>query len=406
MTASVEDGLGTVEYIANPYPTYALLRDEHPLYWSEKWSVWIVSRYEDVQRILGDFDAFSNAGRFGAISQSLSPNERLQLQPVINHNSVGMLQADPPDHTRLRSLVRKVFSPRVIKNITPLVHSVVGEVLEKASREGGLEVVTDLAFRVPIAVICELLGVPRSDADLFMKWADAISSFQATGAPDPVNSQRAAIAVVEIENYFDEVCTSRRSQPGDDLISIMIRARDGDSSLTHAELINMSVNLLFAGHETTKSLIANATLALMNHDSQRLRLVEDPSMISIAIEESLRFDSPVQRGWRRVSRPQELYGQHLRVDDVIFMMIGAANRDPRVFDDPDDFDITRQPNRHIAFGYGIHHCIGAPLARIEGPVAVGALFRQFPHMRVTQSVTWINSIHVRSPQSLQLEIVS
>jgi len=254
--------------------------------------------------------------------------------------------------------VRKVFSPKLIADVRPSVQKIVDRILDRADADGGIDVVADLAFRLPIEVICDLLGVPRADGDQLHEWAGDVASFQATGYPDPGNAQRAARAIQEVEAYFDEVCAGRRNELGSDLVSIMLEAEEEGSRLTHEELINMCVNLLFAGHETTMSLISNATVALLRDDAERLRLKKDPRMLNSAIEEALRYESPIQRGWRRVSSRVVMHGLELRENDIVFMMIGSANRDERVFVSSETFDIGRDPNRHMAFGHGVHHCLG------------------------------------------------
>jgi cytochrome P450 len=404
LTGSLDERLGDKQYIADPYPIYRELRDDHPIFWSDRWGVWIVSRYEDVQAVLRDHTCFSNAGRFSAMAELLPPEARDKLRPFLLHNSAGMLQSDPPDHSRLRALVRRVFSPRVIKDIAPVVSSTVDEILSQACRAGSIELVSELAFPLPIRVICVLLGVPHEDEQKFLEWGEQIGSFQATGAPEASNVARISAAIQELEYYFDWICAKRRSLPGRDIISIMLEADEDGSRLAHSELINMCVNFLLAGHETTKSLIANAVVTLLGHQDQLDRLRQREVTTGSAVEEALRFESPVQRAWRRVSAPVSIHGQWLEPDQIVFMMVGAANRDDRVFDSPDKFDVSRADNRHLAFGSGIHHCIGAPLARIEGPIAIDALLNRCQHVELREPFTWNDNIHVRCPTAVHLEL--
>jgi cytochrome P450 len=401
---ALDERLGDKQYIADPYPIYRELRDDHPIYRSDKWGVWIVTRYEDVQALLRDHASFSNAGRFSAIAELLVPADREKLQPFLLHNSAGMLQSDPPDHSRLRALVRRVFAPRVIKDIAPVVSSMADEILSEARRAGGIELVSELAFPLPMRVICVLLGVPPEDERKFLEWGGQIGSFQATGAPDAGNVTRISSAIQELESYFEWICALRRRQPGRDLISIMLEAEEDGSRLAHGELINMCVNLLLAGHETTKSLIANAVVTLLGHRDQLERMRRGEVTIGSAVEEALRFESPVQRAWRRVRGPVSIHGEHLEPNQLIFMMIGAANRDDRVFDSPDEFDVGRSDNRHLAFGSGVHHCIGAPLARIESPIAVDALFKRCRNVELREPFAWNDNIHVRCPAAVHLEL--
>jgi cytochrome P450 len=249
-------------------------------------------------------------------------------------------------------------------------------------------------------VICELLGIPRSDASQLVSWASDIASFQATGGARFDNAMRASRAVENIEHYFSRLCEERRNSLGEDLISLMLKARDSDDQLTDDELINMCANFLLAGHETTRSLIGNGLLTLLNHPVQLESLRSDPQLITSAVEECLRFESPVQRGWRRVVSDTTVRGQDIKAGQLVFMMLGAANRDPQHFETPDLFDIGRHDNRHLAFGYGIHFCIGAPLARLEGPIAISALIARFPKLRLDGDVRWNQNIHARGLQSL------
>jgi len=398
-------GLGSAAFIDDPYPAYRILREADPVHWSEAWGVWVVTRYDDVVALLKDPVTYSNRDRFSAMAEMLPGDVQAQVQPLVRHNSVGMLQSDPPDHTRLRRLVRDVFTPRVIESIRLRVQEIVDGILDAAALQGHIEVVHDLAYRLPMQVICELLGVPPRDHEQFFAWAEAVSSFQATGKATATNALRAATATLDVEAYFDRLCAHRRGGSSDDLIGVMMAAEDAGDRLGHEELINMSVNLLFAGHETTKSLIANGLLTLLRHPG-KIDDVEGGRVVAgSVIEECLRFESPIQRAWRRVARDHDMAGRTLREGQLVFMMLGSANRDERRFPDPDSFLPFRPDNRHVAFGYGIHFCIGAPLARIEAPIAISTLLRRFPAARLAGDVTWNPNVHVRSPRSLVLDLM-
>ena len=383
----------------DPFPTYARLRAEDPVHWSDAWGVWVVTRYADIQAVIRDSATFSNAGRFAALVESLPPEEMWAADIVRRHNAVGMLQSDPPDHTRLRGLIRQVFTPRVVEGLRPRVDALVARALDRVDPEG-FDVIHDLAFRLPISVILELLGLPEEDTDYVARLADDVSSLQSTGRAVSANAHRAATAIVEIEAYFDRVCRARRTALGDDLISRMVSARLDDERLSDDEMINMCVNLLFAGHQTTEHLIGNAALLLLDHPDARQALMSDPSLWDTAIEECLRFQSPIQRAWRRVAAPTSLHGRDLAAGQLVYLMLGSANRDPDVFPEPETFDIRRKPNRHLAFGYGIHFCIGAPLARLEGPIALRHLFTRYPELEVVEPPARVKSIHLRGVDRL------
>jgi cytochrome P450 len=296
--------------------------------------------------------------------------------------------------------VRIAFTPRVVERLRSRVDAIVNDLVTQVEPNGSMDVIKDVAEPLPLMVISELLGVPRADASQFVVWASDIASFQATGSAQLDNALRASRAVENIEQYFSRVCEERRAALGDDLISLMVSARDAEDQLTNDELINMCANFLLAGHETTRSLIGNGLLTLLTHPAQLDKLRANPQLITEAIEECLRFESPVQRGWRRVASDITVAGQDIKAGQLVFLMLGAANRDPQHFNEPDEFDVQREDNRHLAFGYGIHFCIGAPLARLEAPIALWTLINRFPKLRLNGDVRWNQNIHARGLQSL------
>lgn len=396
--------LGTPTFTDDPYPVYRRLREEDPVHWSDTWSVWVMTRYDDIQAVLRDPETFSNRGRFASLMGQLPAHIQLQAASVTRHNSSGMLQEDPPNHRRLRTLVRDAFTPRVIDGMRPRVREIIDGFLDEIDPTEPFDLIERLAFRLPITVISELMGLPRADSERFALWADDVASFQATGHADADNARRAARAIEAVEDYFREVCDARRRTPADDLISRLVMAREEGDRLTQEELLNMCVNLLFAGHQTTEHLIANGLHALLRHPDQLRLLYEQPDLLPSAVEECLRYESPIQRAWRRVDVDTTVRGRTLRAGDLVFAMLGSANRDPDVFDDPDRFDITRSPNRHLAFGYGIHFCIGAPLARLEAPLALGALLERWPGLRLAGESTRERNIHLRGFTELRVAV--
>ncbi len=292
-----------------------------------------------------------------------------------------MLVADPPDHTRLRTLVQKAFTPRMVERLRPRIETLVEEALNAAGERGGMDLVADLAYPLPVTVIAELLGVPVEDRAAFRRWSDAL-----VGALDPVapaNRRGAVLAARDaLHAYLRQVIAERRADPRDDLISRLVEAEEQGDRLSGPELLAMGVLLLVAGHETTVNLISNGVNALLNHPDQLARLHREPELIEPAVEELLRYDSPVQLTGRVALEALELGGQRVEPGQMVTLMLGAANRDPRVFADPGRLDLGRDPNPHLAFGRGIHFCLGAPLARLEGQIAIGALIRRFPGLRL------------------------
>lgn len=405
MVASAEaldQSLGAAAFTADPYPTYAALRDTDPVHWSDAWSVWVLTRYVDIHRILKQPHLFSNAGRFEALMDQLPGSAQEDVAAVVRHNSAGMLQSDPPDHTRLRQLVRNAFTPRVIEEMKPRVQNIVDQLLDELHPLGRADFIDRFAFRLPLTVICDIMNLPVSDSERFLALGNDIASVQATGRADLENAKRGARAVEEIEDYFRAIIQDRMRHPGTDLISRMVLARDQGDQLSEDELVGMCVNFLFAGHQTTEHLIGNGLFTLLRHPDQLARLQVDGGLVQSAVEECLRYESPIQRGWRRATADIEFEGKQISNGDLLFLMLGSANRDPAIFERPDTFDIGRSPNRHLAFGHGIHFCIGAPLARLEAPIAISTVLARFPSLRVGDEPEWEPNVHLRGLRSLTL----
>ena len=396
--------LGTRAFIDDPYPIYAELRRRDPIHWSDAWGTWVLTRYDHTMEVFRTPSVFSNAGRFSALLEQLPHKAQLEAAAIARHNAQGMLQSDPPDHTRLRALVRMAFTPRVIESLRERVHEIVNAMIDEHLAAGSMDVIADFAHVLPLTVICDLMGIPADDRGLFFEWGADFSGFQATGGARTDNARRAAAAVEKLEVYFNDLCNERRTHPGEDLISHMVEAQITGDRLTQDELINMSVNLLFAGHDTTRSLIGNALLILLCHPHDLETLRREPSAWKVAIEECLRYESPVQRGWRRMASDHEFHGRQLKEGQLVFMMLGAANRDPAQFPVADTFDIRRSENRHLAFGYGIHFCIGAPLARLEAPIALETLIHRAPALEMEEAPRWNDNIHLRGLDSLNVRL--
>jgi cytochrome P450 len=366
----------------DPYPFYRRFREEDPAHYSEAGKVTILSRYADCAALLRDHRARSDTTKSDAfreqvLAQGLDPDE------VIANQTRPFVFQDPPDHTRLRGLVNKAFTPRVVETLKPRVQQIVDELLDAAERRGEMDVVADLAFPLPVAMICQLLGVPNEDVGRFREWSSVAAR---SLDPDFVLPQeeiaRRQTAFDEFDEYFRDLIATRRADLRDDLLSALIVAEDQGDKLTENELIATGILLLIAGHETTVNLIGNGTLALLRFPDQAQRLRDDPSLLHTAIEELLRFDSPVQLTVRVAGDEIALPTATLQKGQMAILMLGAANRDPEQFADPDRIDVGRMDNRHLAFGMGIHFCLGAPLARMEGQAAIGDIVRRFPDMRL------------------------
>jgi cytochrome P450 len=384
---AIDSVLISEEFLRNPYPMLHRLRSEAPVYWSESIGGWVITRYDDVITTFRNVAPFSNEGRLGRAVDYLPPEQRANFGAFRNHYATkSLLHSDPPDHTRLRSLMNKAFTPRVVEAMRPRIQALVDELLSQALSTGEVDLVRDLASPLPAIVIAQILGAPAEDRQLFKQWADDILAFQGLNRPDLAVLERSQHGLVEIRAYLTGLIADRRQHPRDDLISLLVAAEADGERLNEAELLATCVTLLIAGHETTLSLIGNGLLTLLQHPEQLEQLRQDPTLMPAAIEEMLRYESPVSRQPRLIKYDLVLGDQDLRQGQMAFQFLNAANRDPAYFPDPDRFDLRRQNNRHLAFGNGIHFCIGAPLSRIEGPIAIAAVLLRMPTLRLTNDV--------------------
>ena len=381
------------EFHADPYPFYHRLREEDPVHQSPL-GFWVLTRYDDVIFLLRD-PRFGREG-FAPVLSTVYGQEVASLPR-------SMLFRDPPDHTRLRNLVNRAFTPRVVESLRPRIQQIVEQLLDRVKDSKRMDLIEDLAYPLPVTVICEMLGVPASDRDRIRRWsADVARSLDAIGLPsDPEIVERGVSGRHALAEYFLELIPDRRRRPGQDLLSLLITAEEQGDRLTEGELLAMCILLFIAGHETTVNLIGNGVLALLQHPEQWARLRNEPTLIQGAVEELLRYDSPVQRTARIPTVAVEIGGRTIEAGTMIVAAIGAANRDPQHFPDPDRLDITRRDNRHVAFGFGIHFCLGAPLARLEGQIAISALLRRTPDLNLTMTTPeWRESSTLRGLKAL------
>jgi cytochrome P450 len=313
-----------------------------------------------------------------------------------------MLFVDPPDHTRLRTLVNKAFTPAAIGRLRSRVEELTAQLLDRVADAGELDLVDDLAYPLPVTVICELLGVPAQDQTRFRAWSGAlVHLLDPLVATDTL--QRALAARTALRGYLGALVAQRRAYPAEDLLTALVAAEDQGHRLSEPELVSMCLLLLIAGHETTVNLIANGTLALLTNPAQRDRLAADPRLAASAVEELLRYDSPVQLTARHVLADLEVGGRRVGEGETVLAVLGAANRDPAQFPEPDRLDLARSLNRHLAFGGGIHFCLGAPLARMEAQIALTALLGRFPRLCLGDSPpTWRDTVTLRGLASLPL----
>jgi cytochrome P450 len=375
------------EYIANPYPLYHQLRRDDPVRWDEGMSSWVLTRYADVVAALRD-PRFS-AERF-MTDTSWVPQEWLEtLGPPIHALTRQILFLDPPDHTRLRGLVVKAFTPRVVEALRPRIQRIVDELLDAVQAQGRMEFMRDFAYPMPAIVIAELLGVPLEDRNLFTKWSGDFGTLLEGSNLTFEGVAQALGGVSEFMEYFRQLIRQRRTAPRDDLLQAMIAAEEQGDKLSEEELLGNCVLLLAAGHGTTTYLISNGLFALLQHPEQLQQLRDNPTLVSSAVVELLRYDSPVQMTDRRAKEDLEIGGKRIQAGQGVVMSLGAANRDPAQFAEPDRLNLRRQENRHVAFGQGIHFCLGAALARAEAEIAFNTLLRRLrePHVEM-EGLEW------------------
>jgi cytochrome P450 len=387
--ADIGEVLLSPAFIEDPYATLHELRDAAPVLWSSSVGGWVLTRYDDVVVTFKDTDTYGNAGRMTRVLNHLEPAAQEKLTPFRKHyETQGLIHSDPPDHTRIRRLVLKAFTPPAIEAMRPQIQSIVDELLDRMEPRGHAELIEEFAFALPVTVLAAILGVPRSDAPRFRHWADDLLAFQGRNKPAAATLFTSQAMLIEAREYLAELIAVKRAEPDGSVLSQLVAAEAEGDKLTMDELLSTTVTFLVAGHETTTSLIGNGVLTLVQHRDQWDAIEDDPTLVTKAVEEILRFESPVSRQPRLVRRDTELGGQRLKEGDVAFQMLGAANRDPAVFHDPDTFDIRRDPNRHIAFGLGPHFCIGAPLSRAEGQIAFATLTRRMPNLELDGAPRW------------------
>ncbi|SSC25136.1 Cytochrome P450, B-class, partial [Klenkia terrae] len=379
---AVELDLFSPAAVADPYAVFDHLRDTDPVHWSPRYRSWIVTRHADVSAALRDA-RFSSDRISPFVDAKLSgPDADPALRQTFAVLADWMVFKDPPDHTRLRRLLRTAFTPRSVAALEPRVRALSDELLDAVAGAGRADLVGSYAYPLTAAVIAEMLGVPAADRDLFKGWSDSISALVFAGLGTPERYERAADGMLELRDYLGDLAERATRDPGDDLVSALVQARDDDDSLSHDEVISTGVLLLFAGHETTTNLIGNGLLALLQHPDQRALLESGEVGIGPAIEEFLRYDGPAKTVVRQMAVDVELGGQVLRAGQRVFLCPPSANRDPAVFARPGELDLTRRENPHVGFGFGLHYCLGAPLARLEAGVAIPAVLDRLPGLEL------------------------
>src|SRR6266487_726012 len=384
---------------ANPFPFYAQLRAQAPVFAVKlptKERAWLVTRYDDVLSVLKD-ERFAKDRR-----NAMSP-EQLKKQPWIppmfKPLERNMLDLDSPDHTRLRALVHKAFTPRLIEQMREQIQALTNELLDAVEPNGSMDLIADFALPLPLTVIGRILGVPSEDNDKFHRWTKTMIS----GGTNR-NLFVLVPSMMSFMGYLKKLIKQRRAAPKDDLVTALVQAKDGSDSLSEDEILAMIVILLVAGHETTVNLIGSGTLALLEHPDQLAKLRNEPTLIKTAIEELVRFVCPVETATERYAREDiPIVGTTIPRGELVLAVLGSANRDAKYFDNPDALDITRSNNKHLSFGHGVHYCLGAPLARLEGQIAISTLLQRMPNLHLSvapDQLRWHGAFVLRGLEAL------
>jgi cytochrome P450 len=411
---AVPDDLLTADAGADPYALFRTLRAEDPVHWSEKHRAWLITRYDDVSAAFQN-KAFSNdrvrpvlarKKKAAAENPAAEGSGPSASDRVLGLMTGWMVVNDPPVHTRLRKLAASAFKAQRIAVMGEQITAIVDELLDAfLAGVGPQDLISQIAYPLPATVIATMLGAPADDRDRFREWSDelALVAFGTGGSARAERHERALRGLQEMDAYFRSLVELRRREPGSDMLSAMMEKEnraDGSTALTDDELVAMCALLLFAGHETTTNSIANATLALLRHPDQLAALRADPELLNPAVEELLRFDGPIKVLNRWVVAETAVRGRTISPGDRVHLVLASANRDPEKFADPDSLDITRTPNPHIAFGKGIHACIGAQLARMETRIAVDRIVRRMPGLSLVEEPLWKDALASRSMETL------
>jgi pimeloyl-[acyl-carrier protein] synthase len=388
------------EVRANPYPFYEQLRAQDPVHWDEELGFWVLTRYADIVAVYHD-SRFSRAQGLRRGYERLPESEQMIAEPVYHSFSKTMFYSDPPYHTRLRGLVNSAFTPAAVEQMRPYIQKTVDDLLDNVQRNGNMDVIHDFAYPLPIMVIAQMLGLPVEDRVRFKKWSDDLFAILGSVPHAPDLMERAARSLSELTSYITDLSDARRQRPLKDLMTALVEAVEGGEHLTQEELVANVIILLSAGHETTSNLIGNGLLALLQHPDQMHKLRERPNLIATTVEEMMRYDNPVQISYRSAAADVEIGGKSIRKGQLVNSILGAGNRDPERFSEPDRFDITRDEGRHLGLGLGIHFCLGAPLLRLEAQVAFTSILRRFPKLSLaTENFEWQEHPIFRGVKSL------
>jgi cytochrome P450 len=389
------------EALSNPYPMYRALREEAPVSWNEIFESWIFTRFDDVDAILMNPRFSADRSKAQTRFSEMIRQQQEEFGPF--SEAPTMLTSDPPEHTRLRRLVSKAFTPRAVENLRPRIRQIVDQLLDEIPGKE-FDLVEEIAYPLPVIVISEMLGVPPEDRGDFKRWSDdVVATLGGPFVPADVR-ERARKSIEELAEYLSGVIAERRAEPRDDLISRLIAAEDGGQVLSEVEIFSTTILLLIAGNETTTNLISNAMYTLLQNPDQLEVLRGDLSLMPSAVEEILRYNGPVQATGRVAMADIEVGGVTVKEGQMAMAVLGAANHDPAKFADPERFDVKRNPTDHLAFGDGIHFCLGAPLARAEAQITFEEILRRYPRIELAGEPTWGGTFIIRGAKKLPLAL--
>ena len=390
LNLAIESKIQTKEFDTDPYDILKSMREEAPIFWSPSMGGWLITRYEDVIKTFKETEDYGNANRLGKAAEYFPVSARGRLSEFSRHyETIGLLHSDAPEHSRLRGLVVKAFNPGAIRAMKPRIQGIVDQILDAAAIKGEMEVIGDLAWGLPSTVLADLLDAPVESRMLFKNWADDLLAFQGSNRPTEQVLLKTQEALVSSKRYLTDLISQRRLNPGEDLLSLLVLAESDGEKLTHDELLNTCITLLAAGQETTTSLIGNMLLLLLKDLNLLSQIREDPSLIPGAIEEIVRFESPIPRQPRLIRRDISIEGIELKAGQIAFQMLNSANRDSDFFDEPDSVNFKRQSNKHLGFGLGAHYCVGAPLSRIEATIVLESLIERFSDIKLlSKEIKW------------------
>jgi pimeloyl-[acyl-carrier protein] synthase len=382
----------------DPYPLYHRLRRDDPVHWSPFTNAWMLTRYADAIAYLRSAQ-FSRVAYLDAMRAKFGKD-----QPILAFQSRELAFTDPPEHSWLRSLMGKAFSPQRIEAMRPHIEEVVRASLDRLGPRGAMNVIADFAYPIPADVISAMLGVPREDWAMLRHWVEGIVISRGVIRTPEMMAEGARVTK-SFEDYLGRLMSEKRKAPGAGLLIALIAAEEHGRTMPPEQIVTTIETLFAAGHATTRNLIANGLIALLGNPAEHRRLRENPAMISSAVEEMLRYDSPTQAPSPQIATADvEMGGVRIRRGDAVSVLIGAANRDPARFEDPDRFDIARPDNEHLAFSHGLHYCLGASLARMEGQIAIAALVQRFPNLRLAASeIEWEKMGRFRGPREVRVE---